>query len=125
MDLNDYFENTKGTGVLATADNEGKVDAAIYARPYVMDEKTIAFSMLSRRSYENTQTNPYAAYLFIEAGEGYKGLRLYLTKSGEESDPERIRELKKQHDRIFDKDVIDRHIVYFEITETRPLVGDK
>lgn len=29
-----YFENTKGTGVLATADSDGKVDAAIYSRPH-------------------------------------------------------------------------------------------
>lgn len=28
MDLKDYFENTQGRGVLATADRKGKVDAA-------------------------------------------------------------------------------------------------
>lgn len=33
MGLKDYFENTKGVGVLATADNNGKVDAAVYAGP--------------------------------------------------------------------------------------------
>ena len=33
MNLADYFEKVKGTGVLGTADSEGKVDLAIYARP--------------------------------------------------------------------------------------------
>jgi hypothetical protein len=28
MGLKDYFENRQGTGVLATSDSEGKVDAA-------------------------------------------------------------------------------------------------
>jgi hypothetical protein len=37
MGLIDYFEKTQGTGVLATADAQGKVDLALYARPLVGD----------------------------------------------------------------------------------------
>ena len=48
MNQSDYFENTAGTGVLATSDNEGNVDVAIYAKPHVIDENTIAFSNRSR-----------------------------------------------------------------------------
>ena len=81
MSLADYFENTKGLGVLATSDSDGNVDIAIYSRPYVIDETTIAFSMLERLSYANIQSNPRAAYLFMERGEGYVGKRLYLTKT--------------------------------------------
>jgi len=125
VDLANYFENTNGTGVLATSDLEGNVDAAIYARPYVIDEKTIAFSMLERLSYTNIQANPKAAYLFIERGEGYTGKRLYLTKTREETDPERIKELKKKHSKIFSPDQINRHIVYFKVEKIRVLVGDK
>jgi len=125
MDLAAYFENTKGTGVLATSGLEGNVDAAIYARPYVIDEKTIAFSMLERLSFANIQANPKAAYLFIERGDGYTGKRLYLTKTHEETDPERIKELKKKHSKIFSPDQINRHIVYFRIEKVRALVGDK
>ena len=43
MNLSDYFDNTKGCGVLATADSDGKVNAAVYARPHFFDENTIAF----------------------------------------------------------------------------------
>ena len=34
--LKAYFESTKGTGILATADSNGKVDAAIYSRPHFL-----------------------------------------------------------------------------------------
>ena len=125
MDLATYFENTKGTGILSTSDLKGNVDAAIYARPYVIDENTIAFSMLERLSYANIQANPKAAYLFVEHGEGYTGKRLYLMRTGEETDPERVKELKKKHSKIFSPDQINRHIVYFKVEKIRALVGDK
>ena len=43
MSLRDYFENTQGFGVLATADADGAVDVAVYARPHVIDDHTVAF----------------------------------------------------------------------------------
>ena len=42
MGLKEYFENTTGRGVLATADVDGNVDAAVYSRPHFIDETTIA-----------------------------------------------------------------------------------
>ena len=48
MELKEYFENTEGRGILATADGDGKVDAAIYARPHFMDDATIALIMRDR-----------------------------------------------------------------------------
>ncbi len=80
MNLSDYFDNTKGHGVLATADSSGKVNAAVYARPHFFDENTIAFIMRERITHANLQTNPHATYLFIQSGPGYSGKRLYLTK---------------------------------------------
>ena len=75
MSLSGYFENSKGTGVLGTADSDGNVDLAIYARPHVTDENTVAFIMNERLSYENVTSNPKAAYLFLEDAPGYKGKR--------------------------------------------------
>jgi hypothetical protein len=125
MGLAKYFENTKGLGVLATSDADGNVDIAIYSRPYVIDEKTIAFSMLGKLSYSNIQVNPKAAYMFVERGEGYNGKRLHLTRTGEEKDPERIKEIKKLHIRAREPDEKVRHLVYFTVDKIRPLVGDK
>ena len=70
MELKDYFETTRGTGVLSTADGEGRVDAAVYARPHFMEDGSLAFIMRDRLTHSNLQTNPYAAYLFLEQGPG-------------------------------------------------------
>jgi hypothetical protein len=125
MNLSDYFKDVKGTGVLATSDAEGNVDIAIYSRPYIIEEKKVAFSMLERLSYANVQSNPKAAYMFIEQGKGYNGTRLYLTKIGEEKDPERIIEIKKQHSKTYSPEETHKHLVYFRIDKSRPLIGDK
>jgi len=125
MSLTDYFTNAKGLGILATSDSQGNVNTAIYSRPYLIDEEKVAFSMLERLSYSNVKSNPKAAYMFIQEGEGYKGKRLYLTVTGEEEDPERIKEIKKQHERAKDSDDKVRHLVYFTVDRIRPLVGDK
>ena len=125
MNLAEYFANIEGLGVLATSDSDGNVDIAVYSRPYIIDEKTIAFSMLERRSYSNIQSNPKAAYMFVEQGEGYAGKRLHLTKAGEEKDEERIKQIRQQHSKAKDYDEKVRHLIYFTVDKIRPLVGDK
>lgn len=124
MNLGAYFENIKGTGILSTSDSEGNVDAAIYARPYVIDEQTIALSMMERLSYLNIKSNPKACYMFIEKTEGFKGLRMYLTMTSEETDQEKIKEIKKMHSINYKPDE-RRHLVYFRVENTWPLVGGK
>ena len=125
MSLVEYFKNIKGLGVLATSDTDGKVDVAVYSRPYIIDEKTIAFSMLEKLSYSNIQSNPRAAYMFAEEGPGYNGKRLHLTKTGEETDPKRIEEIKQQHTKTREPDEKARHLIYFTVDKIRPLIGDK
>ena len=56
MNLGEYFEKKKGLGVLATADSEGKVDVAVYARPHMMDDETVAFIMADRLTDAIVQT---------------------------------------------------------------------
>ena len=127
MNLKDYFKNAKGHGVLATADADGKTNAALYARPHFFDDGTVAFIMAEKTTYKNLQTNPNATYLFIEAGEGYKGKRLYLTRLKEEQDKELINRLRLERSkRVFEryKD-LDSRLVYFRIDKIRPLVGDQ
>ncbi|MBN2182246.1 MAG: pyridoxamine 5'-phosphate oxidase family protein [Sedimentisphaerales bacterium] len=124
MSLTDYFRGAEGTGILATSDSAGNVDLAIYSRPFVIDEDKVAFSMLEKTSFANIQSNPKAAYMFIEKGEGYSGKRLYLSKLGEETDPQRIEEIKSQHPkRHKSKSEAARHLVYFNVEKIRPLVG--
>jgi hypothetical protein len=120
MDMKDYFEKTLGLGVLATADSEGKVDVAIYSRPHVMDEETVAFIMPDRLSHHNLQSNPHAAYLFKEEGPKYVGKRLFLTKIEEEKDTELLRSLRRKS---YEDDKEGKYLVYFKVSKVLPLVG--
>jgi hypothetical protein len=46
MNLKQYFDENFGTGVMATADKDGTVDAAIYSRPHVFEDGTVAFLLI-------------------------------------------------------------------------------
>ena len=122
MKLVEYFEYTKGRGVLATADKDGRVDLAMYARPYFMDDSTVTFIMAERLTHENLKSNPYAAYLFSEEEEKYQGKRLYLRKIKEEKNPELITQIchKCDYSRYETK---NRYVVYFNIEKVLPLIG--
>jgi len=123
MDLQEYFDKAKGTGVLATADKDGKVDLAIYAKPHVMDKETIAFIMADRLTHHNLQSNPFAAYLFKEEGAGYKGTRLFLTKLREEQDTELLYTLRSKRYSSEKEEGKPRFLVFFKVDRVLPLVG--
>jgi hypothetical protein len=122
MDLKDYFEKTRGTGVLSTADDQGRVNAAIYARPHVLEDGSLAFIMRDRLTHHNLQSNPHAAFLFREEGPGYKGIRLHLTRTREESGTELVKELCRRC-KINDKPDAVRFLVVFKIDRELPLIG--
>jgi len=125
MSLKEYFEKTEGTGVLATADADGRVDVALYARPHVIEDNTVAFIMRERLSHHNLRSNPQAAYLFIEKGPGYKGKRIYLTMLRKETNTDLIKQLvRKEHGMDNPKDDANRYLVFFQIDKERPLIGD-
>jgi hypothetical protein len=125
MNLDDYFKEAKGLGILATADGEGRVNAAVYGRPHFIDGGGIAFIMQDRLSHRNLQSNPHAVYLFKEDGEKYVGKRLYLTKTGEEKDSPLIAELKRHKNREADAaaSAASRFLVHFRIDRVLPLIG--
>jgi hypothetical protein len=121
MELEKYFENTEGNGILSTADGNGRVDAAIYSRPHIMDDGTIALIMRDRLTHLNLQSNPQACYLFIEKGPGYKGKRLFLTRVREEQDSGLLQSLQRRQ-YINEKDEA-KFLVFFKIDKELPLVG--
>jgi hypothetical protein len=123
MDLQEYFDKAKGTGVLATADKDGKVDLAIYAKPHVMDKETIAFIMADRLTHHNLQSNHFAAYLFKKEGAGYKGTRLFLTKLREEQDTELLYTLRSKRYSSEKEEGKPRFLVFFKVDRVLPLVG--
>ena len=122
MNLKTYFEENRGMGVLSTADGDGQVNAAVYARPHVMDDGTLAFIMRDRLSHHNLQSNPRAAFLFREEGKGYKGVRLHLKKEREEDGTPLVKEICRRCS-IEDKPDAVRFMVVFSVAKELPLIG--
>ena len=123
MDWKDYFEKTTGKGFLATAGRTGKVDIAIYSRPHVMEDGTLAFGMTDRLTHANLGENPYAVYAFND--KGYQGVRLYLEKVREETEGPLLEEIRKRADEVVCPGTGDaiKYVVYFRVTKDLPLVG--
>ena len=125
MELPQYFENVNGIGVLSTADGNGHVNSAIYAKPHFMEDGTLAFIMRDRLSHANLQSNPFASYLFVEHRRGYNGKRIYLKKIREEKETERLYELRRRRfSSDTDPENDPKYLVFFKLVRVRPLLGD-
>lgn len=124
MDLKAYFEGAKGTGIIATADSNGKVNLAIYSKPHFMDNGEIAFIMTDKLTHNNLITNGSAAYMFKEDGTGYKGKRLYLTKLREEKESELLYTIRSRKDHSGPDDGKSRFLVFFRVDKELPLTGE-
>ena len=127
MTLSDYFEKSKGKGIIATADAKGKVGMAVYARPHLINEKTAVFIMADHLMHKNLQSNPNASYLFVEEGPRYRGKRLYLSKIKEEENRDLVDQLWRRGccpvDESYKKG--KRFVVYFKVNKVLPLIGAK
>jgi hypothetical protein len=124
MDLREYFSTQRGTGIMATADREGRVDAAVYARPHVMDDGSLAMIMRERLTHKNLQENPYAAYLFIGHDPDHPGVRLFLKKIREDNNPELIQKMTRRSlTAAEDKAKGPKFLVYFKVEKVLRLIG--
>lgn len=121
MNLKAYFDDQGGVGVLSTANADGAVNAAIYARPHVFEEDHIAFIMADRLTRHNLKSNPKACYLFKEEG-SYRGKRLYLTCTGEEENPELVETMRRSQRDYSD---VQRFVVHFKVNQVLPLIGSR
>ena len=122
MELEEYFGNVKGLTILSTSDDVGNIDSAIYSPPRFFADGRVGFIMRENLTYANIRKNPNACALFIEDTGGYNGKRLYLKMVAEDDNPELINEHLKRCSHPIKE--AKRHMVYFEITRERPLVGD-
>jgi hypothetical protein len=124
MQLKDYFKKTKGISILSTADRDGKVTTAIYSIPRFLEDSSVAFIMRERLTYHNIQTNPHAAFMFIEEGAGYQGIRLFLKKIREDNDLEVIAKMTRRSlTPEEDKQKGPKHLVIFNVEMILPLIG--
>lgn len=123
MELKEYFDSVKGFGVLSTSDNSGKVNSAVYARPHVMEDGSLAFIMRDRLTFKNIQANAHASYLFKEDSAGYKGKRLFLTRIRIEEDRAVIDSLSRRDYDAKKGSSGPKFLVFFKLEGERPLVG--
>lgn len=124
MNIKDYFKTKQGKGFLATASNDGKVDIAIYSRPHIMEDGSIAFIMRERLTYANLLENKYATFAFLEDDGGYNGIRLFLKKTSEDANEDLISSMTRRHlSAEEDESKGPKHIVYFRIEKILTLVG--
>jgi hypothetical protein len=86
-----------------------------------MEDGTIAMVMRNRLTHHNLQSNPHAAFLFIEDGPGYKGKRLFLTKVREEQDSELLQSLRRR--KYKDDKGEAKFLVFFKLEKELPLIG--
>lgn len=126
MNLQAYFTIASGKGVLSTAAADGRVDAAIYAKPHMMEDGTLAFIMRDRLTHQNLTENPYAAYMFIEDGDRYQGIRLFLKKVKEDTNAELIEKMTRRSLRpAEDAAKGPKFLVYFEAEKILHLIGSE
>ena len=124
MTLTEYLDNVSGKGILATADAQGRVDAAIYSKPHILEDGTLAFIMRDHLTHHNIGTNPYGAYMFIEDGPHYRGIRLFLRKLREDTDPDLIARMTRRHlTPEQDREKGAKFLVYFSLEKILPLIG--
>lgn len=128
MDLKKYFQGTKGFGVLSTADEEGKVNAAVYSKPQVIDDRHVAFIMGDKLTHVNIEKNPSAVFLFKEDGPGYEGKRVYLRKEDGTANQDEIGKIcEREYPGVYCEPhhLKNTFLVTFSVEAVLPLVGEK
>ncbi len=125
--LMDYFNKQPRIGVLSTASRSGKVDAAVFGSPQMVDEKTIVVALGENRTFEYLQENPNAVFLIVEQGEtitDWKGIRVYMKMKEYSASGEMLETYKSEITRVLGEEAADmiNAVVRFEIDEVRPLV---
>jgi len=104
------------------------VNAAIYSKPHVIDEKHVAFIMADKLTHANIGKNPLAVFLFKADGPGYEGKRIYLKKESETSDA-KVVELtcKREYPGPYCEPYYLKNsfLVTLSVESILPLVGEK
>lgn len=114
-------------GVLATADADGKPNAAYFGSPRLTVDGQLIMGMMENRSLANLEANPYAVFFTVkEAPVGFNtpGWRLYLECKQIDREGEVLAQVKKAIAAGAGEEAAARIKagVVFEVTKVRPLV---
>ena len=125
--LMDYFNKQPRLGVLSTANKEGKIDAAVFGSPMMVDEKTVVMGLGNNRTFAYLQENPNAVFTIMEQGAtlaDWKGLRVYLKMKEYATSGETLDAYRRQIAAAAGEDAaaMIHASVTFEVGEVRPLI---
>jgi hypothetical protein len=124
--LMEYFNKQPRIGTFSTASKDGKVDAACFGSPRMIDEKTVVMSVRKARTFANLQENPNAVFMIIEPGKTspeWKGIRVYLKMKDFQTSGEKVEEMRKSiAQRLGEETAKAMHaMIILEIQDVRPL----
>jgi len=125
--LMNYFNKQPRLGVLSTANKEGKVDAAVFGSPMMVDEKTVVMGLGNNRTFAYLQENPNAVFTIVEQGAtlaDWKGLRVYLKMKEYATSGETLDDYRRKVAEAAGEDAaaMIHAVVTFEAGEVRPLI---
>ncbi len=125
--LMEYFNKAPRLGTLSTSSKDGKVDAALFGSPRMIDEKTVVMATAKNRTFANLQENPSAVFMIMEPGKGvsdWKGVRVYLKMKEYSTSGKMLDMIKSQIAKLAGEEAANRMYasVTFEISEVRPLI---
>ena len=123
MKLNEMFP-AGGRGIIAASDSSGNVNMAVYAKPHIVDEKTVAWGMTEGRTWACVKENPRTAYLYMNPGPGYSGVRLKLSLKEFLESGDMLETVKKHTAEIVSPAAAEavKHVAFFAVEEVRPLI---
>lgn len=123
MDVTERLKDG-GTGVMATAGNDGSVNTAVYAPPHMADDRTAAWGMTEGRTYRNVLGNPNASYLYIAPGGRYEGVRLTLKLKEIRDSGTLLESIRTRTKQLSGEGAANalKYVAFFHILEERPLV---
>ncbi len=125
--LMEYFNKQPRLGSLSTSSKDGKVDAAIFGSPHMVDEKTVVMGTAKNRTLANLQENPHAVFLIMEPGSTlleWKGVRVYLKVKDISTSGEMFDMIRTQAAKFVGEAAAKMMYaaVTFDVEEVRPLI---
>lgn len=114
----------EGFGVLATSSPDGTVNTAVYSRPHIIDQTTLAWGMTEGRTAANIRQNSHASFLFRQGSHGYVGVRIALDLLRIEEEGAMLAMVRARTAEVVSPAAAAAvcYVAYFAVREIRPLV---
>ena len=127
-DVMKMFNKESRIGALATSNQSGDVNAAVFGSPRMIDDDTVIMAIGDNRSFKYLQENPKASFIVVEPGDSpteWKGARLYLEMESFERYGEVLDSFRSKIRKIAGDKSANAIIaaIRFKIKDVRPLIA--